>query len=39
MSQRIVVEALWRVTCWGVDDKLARIRGKAARNGAATRVT
>ena len=39
MSQRIVVEALWRVTCWGVDDKLARVRGKAARNGAPTRVT
>ena len=39
MSQRIVVEALWRVTCWGVDDKLGRIRGKAARRGAATKVT
>jgi len=39
MSQRIVVEALWRVTCWGVADKLARIRGKSARNGAATGVT
>jgi dolichol-phosphate mannosyltransferase len=39
MSQRIVVEALWRVTVWGVDDKAARIRGKAARRSAAAKAT
>ena len=39
MSQRIVVEALWRVTVWGVDDKVARIRGKAARRSAAAKAT
>jgi dolichol-phosphate mannosyltransferase len=26
MSQRIVAEALWRVTVWGVDDRLDRVR-------------
>ncbi|CAB4945896.1 MAG: glycosyltransferase [Actinobacteria bacterium] len=39
MSQRIVIEALWRVTVWGVDDKAARIRGKAARRSAAAKAT
>ncbi|GAA3008189.1 polyprenol monophosphomannose synthase [Kitasatospora sp. NPDC058063] len=27
MSRSIVVEALWRVTTWGVTDRLARLRG------------
>ena len=26
MSRKIVVEALWRVTLWGVDDKVTRVR-------------
>jgi dolichol-phosphate mannosyltransferase len=26
MSRKIVVEALWRVTVWGVDDKVTRVR-------------
>lgn len=26
MSRKIVVEALWRVTAWGVDDKVTRFR-------------
>ena len=38
MSQRIVVEALWRVTVWGVDDKLARLRRRPARRGAAAKA-
>ena len=29
MSQRIVVEALWRVTVWGFDDRVTRIRRTA----------
>lgn len=29
MSQRIVVEALWRVTVWGFDDRVTKIRRKA----------
>ncbi len=29
MSQRIVVEALWRVTVWGLDDRVTRIRRTA----------
>ena len=28
MSRAIVVEALWRVTRWGVDDKIAKLRGR-----------
>lgn len=39
MSRKIVAEALWRVTLWGVDDKVTRVRRRAhARrsNGAAT---
>lgn len=31
MSRSIVVEALWRVTVWGVDDRLTRIRRRAVR--------
>jgi dolichol-phosphate mannosyltransferase len=29
MSRKIVAEALWRVTAWGVDDKVTRIRKRA----------
>ncbi|MDO9486286.1 MAG: polyprenol monophosphomannose synthase [Actinomycetota bacterium] len=29
MSKSIVVEALWRVTVWGVDDRISRFRRKA----------
>jgi dolichol-phosphate mannosyltransferase len=36
MSRKIVVEALWRVTAWGVDDKVTRVRKRAhARRRAA----
>ncbi len=34
MSRKIVVEALWRVTAWGVDDKVTRIRRRAAARRA-----
>ncbi len=29
MSRKIVAEALWRVTLWGVDDKVTRVRRRA----------
>jgi dolichol-phosphate mannosyltransferase len=29
MSRKIVAEALWRVTAWGVDDKVTRIRRRS----------
>jgi dolichol-phosphate mannosyltransferase len=29
MSQKIVAEALWRVTLWGIDDKVTRVRRRA----------
>ena len=29
MSQRIVVEALWRVTVWGADERLTKLRRRA----------
>ena len=29
MSRKIVAEALWRVTAWGVDDKVTRVRRRA----------
>ena len=29
MSRDILVEALWRVTAWGVDDKVTRVRRRA----------
>lgn len=29
MSRRIVAEALWRVTIWGIDDKVTRLRRRA----------
>ncbi len=35
MSQRIVVEALWRVTVWGFDERVTRLRRKAQRRRAA----
>lgn len=34
MSQRIVVEALWRVTIWGIDDRVTRIRRRALNRRA-----
>lgn len=34
MSQKIVVEALWRVTVWGFDDRVTRVRRKASRRRA-----
>jgi dolichol-phosphate mannosyltransferase len=34
MSQKIVVEALWRVTVWGLDDRITRVRRKASRRRA-----
>lgn len=37
MSQKIVVEALWRVTVWGFDDRVTRIRRKAHKRRAAER--
>jgi dolichol-phosphate mannosyltransferase len=29
MSRKIVFEALWRVTAWGVDDKVTRMRARS----------
>jgi len=29
MSRKIVAEALWRVTVWGVDDKVTKVRRRA----------
>ncbi len=37
MSQKIVVEALWRVTVWGVDDKLTRVRKRTQKRRASSR--
>jgi dolichol-phosphate mannosyltransferase len=37
MSQKIVVEALWRVTVWGVDDKVTRVRKRAQKRRASSR--
>jgi dolichol-phosphate mannosyltransferase len=37
MSQKIVVEALWRVTAWGVDDKVTRVRHRAQQRRARAR--
>jgi hypothetical protein len=37
MSQKIVVEALWRVTVWGVDDKVTRVRRRAQKRRASSR--
>ena len=34
MSRKIVVEALWRVTAWGVDDKVTRARSRTMRRRA-----
>ncbi len=31
MSQKIVVEAMWRVTVWGFDDKVTRLRHRSIR--------
>jgi dolichol-phosphate mannosyltransferase len=38
MNQRIVAEALWRVTLWGIDDRFTRIRRRALRKRAADQV-
>jgi dolichol-phosphate mannosyltransferase len=37
MSRKIVVEALWRVTAWGVDDKVTRVRRRAHQRRARMR--
>jgi dolichol-phosphate mannosyltransferase len=37
MSRKIVVEALWRVTAWGVDDKVTRARSRTMRQRARER--
>lgn len=37
MSRKIVVEALWRVTAWGVDDKVTRVRRRAHQRRARQR--
>jgi len=34
MSQKIVWEALWRVTLWGIDDRITRVRRRALRQRA-----
>lgn len=34
MSKSIVVEALWRVTVWGFDDRVSRLRRRAQRQRA-----
>jgi dolichol-phosphate mannosyltransferase len=34
MSRKIVAEALWRVTVWGVDDKVTRVRRRAHQRRA-----
>ena len=31
MSQKIVVEALWRVTVWGIDERITRVRRRTMR--------
>ncbi|PHX61284.1 MAG: dolichol-phosphate mannosyltransferase [Actinobacteria bacterium] len=38
MSQRIVVEALWRVTVWGFDDRVTRIRRTAQKKRLLSRT-
>jgi dolichol-phosphate mannosyltransferase len=37
MSQKIVIEALWRVTVWGVDDKVTRVRKRTQKRRASSR--
>lgn len=37
MSQKIVVEALWRVTVWGIDDKVTRVRRRTQKRRASSR--
>ncbi|MBI1350847.1 MAG: glycosyltransferase [Actinomycetales bacterium] len=34
MSRKIVAEALWRVTVWGIDDKVTRVRRRAHQRRA-----
>ena len=38
MSQRIVVEALWRVTVWGFDDRVTRVRRTAQKKRLLSRT-
>lgn len=38
MSQKIVAEALWRVTVWGVDERLTRLRRRAHDRRVAQRA-
>lgn len=38
MSQRIVAEALWRVTVWGFDDRFTRIRRNAQKKRLQSRT-
>ncbi len=38
MSRKIVVEALWRVTAWGIDDKVTRVRRRAQTRRARQRA-
>ncbi len=38
MSQRIVVEALWRVTVWGFDDRVTRFRRTAQKKRLLSRT-
>jgi dolichol-phosphate mannosyltransferase len=37
MSRKIVFEALWRVTAWGVDDKVTRMRARSLARRASGR--
>ena len=39
MSRKIVAEALWRVTVWGVDDKVTRVRRRAHERRARSKGT
>lgn len=39
MSRKIVAEALWRVTVWGVDDKVTRVRRRAHERRARAKGT
>jgi len=38
MSRKIVAEALWRVTLWGIDDKVTRLRRRAHQRRQAGRT-
>ena len=38
MSRTIVAEALWRVTAWGIDDKVTRVRSRTQQRRARERA-